>query len=865
MKNNLLLVLIFYAMITFDLKAEPIVIVADTSISQIKFAAGELKLALQKHDRTIRIQLTEEKDATCFIIAPVASELLKQLSKAGTTIPHRSKNESFSIRITKTNKATMYWAIGNGLTGTMYAGLELAETIRLKGIIGIEEMDREPYIEKRGLKYNIPLDARTPSYSDVGSAAQLNIATMWEMDYWKKFIDELAKSRYNVISLWNPHPFPSLIKLDDYPEVALNDVKKTTLSIEHLHKNYNTDSKYSVSDEILQNLTTIKEITIEEKIKFWQDVMEYGKNRGIEFYLFTWNVFVWGADGKHGISNDQSNEITLDYYRKCIKELFNTYPLLAGIGLTAGENMKGDKEDWLHKVYAEGMMNTMEAFPERNLRLIHRTHQTGLSSINDKFGDYSGAFDFSFKYAGAHIYAYDDPTVTDESFEALPSNKKAWVELRNDDIFNFRWGDPDHVRRFISKLPAQEKLRGFLMGPDGYVWGREFTSTEPEYPRELEIEKHWYRFMLWGRIGYNPELSDTHFIEVIGNRFPKVSKNNLFEAWQNASKVFPLVTEFHWWRRDLEWQVEGCIRKEHWPKPGRFHTVEDFIDSPVEGGSNMITIPDYADGILSNRKMKGMTPVELAESIHTHAALAIEKLELIGHQSDKNTRLTMGDIHAMALAGHYYAEKILGAVNLHFYRITKDEKYKNTSVEHLVKAAQYWRDYADIATSQYQAQILARNSNLDWIELMDDVLEDIDIARGNKYLVSEYISDQGDILEAEDAGFNNAKKRTNHPGYTGEGYLIFRVSNQGNIEWNYDAPKDGEYTLAFRYATKKDKSLMKLTVNGEAQLPKLLFWNTSSYEVWKYTKRTVRLKAGKNSIQIQYAENAPLIDHLIIY
>jgi len=732
MKNILVLILLYTGFNTLSLKAEKIVIVADTSVSQVQFAVADLKLALQGHYQEVVIQKEAHDKTTCIILSPQNPKLLRELRKKGAEALVLDRDESFSIRITKIGQRKKYWAVGKNLTGTMYAGLELAETIRLKGVEGIKKMDCAPYVEKRGLKYNIPLDARTPSYSDAGSAAQHNIGTMWEMEYWITFIDELARMRYNAISLWNPHPFPHLIKLEDYPEVALDDVMKSTLGVEYLHANYNTDSKKSVTEEILQSLTPILEISIDEKIAFWQEVMQYGASRGIEFYFFTWNVFVWGADGKHGITNDQHNEITFDYYRKCIKELFITYPQLAGIGITAGENMSGDREEWLRQVYAEGMNMAMEALPGRSLRLIHRTHQTGVASINEKFEDYSGPFDFSFKYAGAHIYGYDDPIVTDESFEALPEGKKAWVELRNDDIFNFRWGDPDHVRRFITKLPDEGKLRGFLMGPDGYVWGREFTSTEPETPRELEINKHWYRFMLWGRIGYNPELSDAHFRELVGDRFPQVSKDDLFGAWQNASRIFPLVTEFHWWRRDLEWQVEGCIRKEHWPKPGRFHTVEDFIDTPVEGGSSMITIPDYVDASLASRNMDGITPVELAETLHNHSSLALEKLNLIGYQSEKEIRLTMGDIKAMVFSGHYYAEKILGAVYLQFYRITGEKNYQEASISHLIKASEYWRKYADVAANQYEPQVLARNSRLDWINLTDDVLEDIEIAREGK-------------------------------------------------------------------------------------------------------------------------------------
>ena len=143
----------------------------------------------------------------------------------------------------------------------------------------------------------------------------------------------------------------------------------------------------------------------------------------------------------------------------------------------------------------------------------------------------------------------------------------------------------------------------------------------------------------------------------------------------------------------------------------------------------MVTIPDYVDAFLAGREMDGKTPVELAETLHNHASIALEKLNMIGYQSEKETRLTMGDIKAMALSGHYYAEKILGAVNLQFYRITGEKSYQEASIAHLVEAAEYWRQYADVAANQYEPQVLARNSRLDWIDLIDDVLEDIDIAR----------------------------------------------------------------------------------------------------------------------------------------
>ena len=67
----------------------------------------------------------------------------------------------------------------------MYGGLELAEQIRTRGIRGVVDTDRNPYMSLRGTKFNLPLDLRTPSYSDMSDSAQENIATVWDFDFWR--------------------------------------------------------------------------------------------------------------------------------------------------------------------------------------------------------------------------------------------------------------------------------------------------------------------------------------------------------------------------------------------------------------------------------------------------------------------------------------------------------------------------------------------------------------------------------------------------------------------------------------------------------------------------------------------------------
>ncbi len=219
----------------------------------------------------------------------------------------------------------------------MYGGLDLAEAIRLGTLSELKEVDRAPFIARRGIKFNIPLDARTPSYSDAGDAAQQNIPEMWSLDFWHEFLDEMARQRFNVLSLWNLHPFPSLVKVPEYPDVALDDVMRTTVTFDASYSLSGTDM---VRPSHLAHLATVKTMTIDEKIRFWREVMQYAHDRGIEVYLFTWNIFVWGAEGKYGITSDQANPVTIDYFRKSVRETLLTYPLLAGFGITAGEHMR---------------------------------------------------------------------------------------------------------------------------------------------------------------------------------------------------------------------------------------------------------------------------------------------------------------------------------------------------------------------------------------------------------------------------------------------------------------------------------------------------------------------------------------------
>ena len=716
---------------------EEVALCYEDGAPQTEFAAREIRLAVEaRGNGCVKKSLAEFGQAAqglSILLASSAAEAQRLVVELGLAPVKHAAAQSYALRKKAVGARTAHLALGADATGAMYGGLDLAEAIRLGTLAELKDEDRTPYIAKRGIKFNLPLDARTPSYSDAGDAAQQNIPEMWSTEFWHEFLDEMARQRFNVLSLWNLHPFPSLVQVPDYPDVALADVMRTTVKFD---SSYALTGKDMVRKAHLANLETLKKMTIEEKIRFWREVLQYAHDRGIEVYIFTWNIFVWGAEGKHGITAAQDNTTTIDYFRKSVREMLLTYPLLAGFGITAGENMQNLKDEfsnekWLWKTYGEGICDVKKLQPNRSIRLIHRFHQTGFKAIMSEWKDFfpPGTFDFSYKYSVAHMYSMPAPSFAKSTLAELPPHLRTWMTVRNDDVYSFRWGDPEFARAYIRALPGPDKLAGYYMGPDGYIWGREFISTEPDAPRQLVMKKQWYSFMLWGRLSYDPALPDAFFEKVLAVRFPEVPSAKLFQAWAQASKIIPLVNRFYWNDIDLKLFPEACISH---PSFKGFHTVRNLIAGKPMPASGILSIGEYVRMTLAQQPLDGTTPLQVAAEFQSCAAATLKLLSEMQPGTNKELRLTLGDLKAMAQLGQYYAEKTLGATALALFDKTGKDDHQKAAVRHLEQALQHWKEYAETAARQYRPQLLTRIGYVDLSALTDKVAQDIEIARQAK-------------------------------------------------------------------------------------------------------------------------------------
>lgn len=854
--------------------AQTIGLIYNKESGKTQFAVQEIERILkEKGIQSVRYAIAEQKqkwpDATNIILINLDDKMATEfIKKAGIKNAVALKDEGFLVQRTEGRQKSIY-VLGKDESGLMYGGLEVAEIIKTKGIAAVNNQVQNPYMKVRGTKFNLPLDMRTPTYTEPSDVAQKNLPEMWNFEFWKTYIDELARNRYNLISLWNLHPFPSMVKVPEYPDVALTDVRRSTGTWK---ENYSLNAWGFDAPEIMKSYEVLKKMTIEEKIEFWRKVMAYGKQRNVRFYLLTWNIFVYGTEGKYGITDKLENPTTTDYFRKSIKQMVLTYPDLAGIGLTTGENMydysSTQKEQWAYATYGQGVLDALKEQPDRKIDFIHRQHQTKASEISRIFKDITLNkninFLFSFKYAQAHVYSSVNQVFHQEYVKDIQGeNYKTLWTLRNDDNFYFRWGAPDFVRDFIKNIPY-DVSEGYYYGSDQYVWGREFLSKDSTTKGQIELEKHWYQWMCWGRLGYNPNLSNERFVDVIQARYPSVNARDMFDAWQSASMIYPLVTGFHWGALDFQWYIESGQSQPSVSKtPSGYHDVNNFINQQPHKGTGNVSIPQYVKAFLANTTVKGITPLQVADDIQKNADNALSWAE---KQTDTQTQelgITIDDIKTMAYLGKYYAHKIKAATFLALFRESLQKEWQTKTIEELNNSAGYWRYYATLGLSNYHNPLWTnRVGHVDWKKNFTWALYDITSNGGKISVPSMAPTSGGTILEAEEAINTPSLVESKLKGFTGKGYV---GNGEGHarvpFKWRYNAPASGKYILEFRYTLNREDVFSTTLDINRKKVGDIGFWYCGNVGTWVWERVTVNLEKGSNTIEIS-PERFVLLDHL---
>ncbi len=613
------------------------------------------------------------------------------------------KPEAFRIRASPSG----YAVTGGDARGVMYGALELAAQLEANG--SARDTDVQPSLALRALKFNVPL----PGTGYLSEEDLANNQWFWSLDYWRKFLDMAARNRYNAITFWSAHPYDRMVRIPKYPEA-----------------------------------TNLPAAELDRNIAFFRQLFQMAADRGIDTYLVTWNIHVSRAFAeRHQLPNAAfDSPLVRDYQREAIKALFATYPMLTGLGTTAGERMEPltakQKMDWIADTYFAALKQLGRSVP-----FILRYWQAdpgALSAMLDSV-KYPGPVYLDIKVNGEHMYSSVKPHVLDPKWVALAHGRyKLLWHLRNDDLYILRWGDPEFVRDTIRNLAGPDAA-GFVEGSEIDVPGVDRIHTEAAKAHldwQYKFEKHWFRYMLWGRLGYNAAEPETTWRDQFRQRFGAAG-DDVYEAMHQAGKISPLITSYHWNYMNGDWYPEGSIgswntayeqARVNYRRAAMYHDIRTYIFNNTIG-DEMANIPEFVAGV----KSKTVGPLEVADRLQQYGSSALQLLARARPKVERGAKefeCTALDLTAWGNLGVYYAEKLRGAAHLARWMFGAPVQEQRDAITHLEASLAAWRGVVAATQNHYITHEVWLFGQFDWKLYLPDVEADIRIARETKPFAS---------------------------------------------------------------------------------------------------------------------------------
>ncbi len=626
--------------------------------------------------------------------------------------------ESFRIRI-RGNRATLE---APDARGGMYGLLDAAEQLRFHH--RIRPREERPFLKYRILKFNPPLEGNVY----LGKEDAQNSSWFFDLDYWKRFFTMMAYARYNAVSFWHSHPFGNMVRLEKYPEAAV-----------------------------------LKGKAMDRAIAFWHALFNLAHRHGIDVYWVTWNIHVTPAFAKaRGIrQNGADSPLVRDYMKECVRAVLREYPEIDGFGTCAGEAMGGlseaRREDFIRECYLGPMMETGRKMP-----FLHRYWQASPKAVTEmlKKARWPGDVLLSLKFNGEHVYSSPRPHVLDQRWlhTAGRPYKLLW-HLRNDDIYQFAWGDPDFASRVIRTCAGSA---GFLMGSEVEVPGTDrFHTPDAGWHKKWKytFEKNWFRWMVWGRAGYDPNAGDGPFLDRFVLRYGKKWGPPAYEALVTAAKILPAITSYHWNYMNGDWYPEGNIGgwntsfevpRRNYRSPGMWHGLEDYIYNNTIDDTYM-SIPEFAARLAAGLPLpKGRPgPLETAgrlerlarETAKTAARIRGEILSGAPGRGEKAFRerlekLGMGrldcllrDLRSLSLLGSFYAAQLRAAAALAERIFGAGKVTREECASRAARAARLWEALARESDGHYIPHGIYLFGPFSWSKYLPDARKEAAAAR----------------------------------------------------------------------------------------------------------------------------------------
>lgn len=574
----------------------------------------------------------------------------------------------------------------------------------------------------RALKFNLPWSSYRP-----GRVMTLHQETCRSQDYWAALIDMLAANGFNVLSLWSMHPFDLMIRPSGFEYAC------------------------SLSDA---ELATWRDL--------WRFIFGRCREKGIDSYLITWNIFVSPAFAeRHDIAfpgpeylwgAGDTSERVKEYNRQCITQTLDTYEDLTGFGSALGDRMQNlshtERLAWFEDVIYPAVraagrpVNFVQRAPFRGdpqttREAIERANLPGHVYVEYKFN-------WSHAHSTPHLCMMHDelsigdgqfPQVDDRLWNPPPERYKIVWTARNEDFFILRWGEPDFVREHIA-TNMHEYVAGYFVGAEGNIPAAELAhKAGPHVDWRYAFERQWLFYMVWGRLLQDPATPDAVFEQEFAERYGADVGPAMLDAYRRASRMPLRLASFHGATWDYTLYCEGFLTPfaslaPHDGKP--FLGIDEFIAGPTLD-PRLVSIPEFVAGQTGPDRL---SPLELADRSEDDGQAVLEAVAALRRLCSGRPgsfACELDDLETWGHLSHYLAEKLRGGVALHRFRLQGQAEDQARAVSSLQAAANHWEQVIRVTEAHYQPVPYYEREGVAlrfaWSDYRQAVQDDVETAR----------------------------------------------------------------------------------------------------------------------------------------
>lgn len=704
------LFILFY-MISLTVSAQTSIYPADPS-DPVMFGIHEIEKALQKTSKARRIIYPRNA---------INADIVLNNEK-DTTL------QNGGFRIGRYGKSLMVSSLDDA--GAMYAMLDIAEQLRAgKSLSEIKNKVFNPRLPVRAIKFNLPW-----SPYRTGKVMEQHYEVCRDLNFWQAFLDEMAMNRFNVLSLWNVHPFSYMVKPTNFPKA-----------------------------------NSFNEKEMKSWKEFWTSLFQMAKDRGIETYIVNWNIAVSpefaAAYGVH--ERNDTSALVKKYTREVVTQVINEYPDLSGIGITLADWMSNfrsensplpemtakDREDWIEETIVAGIKAA-----NREVKFLHRSVLSSDPAEMRRVIDNAQLHDTTLvevKFNWSHGHSTPKLALTHDAhsgkvdngyWNPMPANYRIEWMIRNEDFFILRWGQPDFIRKHIAEN-TQPYVNGYFVGSEGYIPAKDVSHVKNDHQTwRYAFEKQWLFYKVWGRLLYDPATPDEVFEAAFDGRYGKGSGKELMTAYKYASEMPLYLASFYGATWDYTLYSEGFLgpfapAAGLYDKQSCFISIDELMDHPTLD-PGLLSISDYVKILVSKDSVPKhrMTPLQVASALERNADEALKITTKLRVQAKGSLACELDDLETWAYLSKYFGSKLRAGVALQMYRKTNDTSKQESAVASLTDCLQWWKKVAQITSSHYKEvlylddQSTASNPKNDgktflWTKFIPQVERDITIAK----------------------------------------------------------------------------------------------------------------------------------------